>query len=77
MFLPPQTKFVKVMFLQVCVCPHGGVVVVVGGGCAWRGGGTCVAGGHVWIGVHGSWGVHAMHACPPPPADTMAMAYGQ
>ena len=36
------------------------------GGVHGEGGGTCVAGGHVWIGVHGSWGVHAMHACPPP-----------
>ena len=30
----PQTKFEKVMFLQVSVCPHGGG----GGVCAWLGG---------------------------------------
>ena len=32
-----QTKFAKVMFLQVSVCPHGG-----GLGCLLPGGGACV-----------------------------------
>ena len=32
----PQTKFAKVMFLQVSVCPHwGGACVVLFGGCVW------------------------------------------
>ena len=39
----PQTKFAKVMFLQVSVCPQGGVR---DGGRAWLG--ACVTGG-----VHG------------------------
>ena len=33
-----QMKFAKVIFSQVSVCPQGG---------------ACVAGGHVWWGVHG------------------------
>ena len=33
----PQTKFAKVMFLQVSVCPHGGGVCMV------------APGGHVWL----------------------------
>ena len=59
----PQTKFANVMFLQVCVCPQGGVrgcrevCVVVGGvrGCRR----ACMvvgavhgcrgAGGHAWL----------------------------
>ena len=56
----PQTKFAKVMFLQVCVCPQGGMrasggVCVLLGVCAWLGGmhgcrGVCVVvGGHVWL----------------------------
>ena len=56
----PQTKFAKVMFLQVSVCPQGGACVVALGGCAWLlwgtcvvapGGGTCVvaSGGHAWL----------------------------
>ena len=39
----PQTKFAKVMFLQVSVCPQEGV----GGGHAWWG--TCMAGRAVRI----------------------------
>ena len=40
----PQTKFAKVMFLQVSVCPRGGrgCGVVALGGCAWLLGGACV-----------------------------------
>ena len=58
--LPPQTKFAKVMFLQVSVCPRGGMCGCQGGvhGC-WGvcvvAGGACVAkggmrgeGGHAW-----------------------------
>ena len=53
----PQTKFAKVMFLQVSVCPHGGACMVAwgvhgcSGGCAWffRGGW-----GHAWF----FWGVY-------------------
>ena len=37
----PQTKFAKVMFLHVCVCPQGG------GGCLVPGGGVLGRGG-VW-----------------------------
>ena len=50
----PQTKFAKVMFLQVSVCPqegmHGcwGACMVVGGHAWLRGR------GHVWL-----WGGHA------------------
>ena len=66
----PQTKFAKVMFLQVSVCPHEGgacMAAPVGGGgvhgcscgaCAWLlRGGACVAatGGHAWL----LWGAHA------------------
>ena len=44
----PQTKFAKVMFLQVSVCPHGGgaCVVLFGGGHAWfyLAWGVCVRG---------------------------------
>ena len=42
----PQTKFAKVMFLQVSVCPRG-VACVVGGVHGRR---ACVAGGHAWQG---------------------------
>ena len=55
-FYRPQTKFAKVMFLQVCLSVHrwGGVHGMWHGGCAWqgaymtggmRGGGVCMAGG--------------------------------
>ena len=79
----PQTKFAKVMFLQVSVCPHGGVrgrgVCMVGGACMV---GVCMLGGHAWWGVcmaggmHGG-GVHCRGACvacmpPPPRTDTTA-----
>ena len=67
-FYRPQTKFAKVMFLQVSVCPR------VGGGGAWQGGvcggggmhsrGVCVARG---AGVAGGWwGVCMAGGCPPP-----------
>ena len=47
-FYRPQTKFAKVMFLQVSVCPQGRGACVVGGG--WG----CVVGGmhswgHAWL----------------------------
>ena len=74
----PQTKFAKVMFLQVCVCPQGGMRgrgacmagwgCVVGGPCVagehvWQGGGHAWQGGHVWQGdMHGRG--HAWHARP-------------
>ena len=52
----PQTKFAKVMFLQVSVCPHGGACVVAAGGCgvcvvAARGEGACMvaARGRAWF----------------------------
>ena len=41
----PQTKFAKVMFLQVCVCPQGGR--------AWQG--ACIVGVG---GVHGGGGAY-------------------
>ena len=51
----PQTKFAKVMFLQVSVCPQGGV----------RDGGACMAGrgGHAWLGACVTGGVHGRGAC--------------
>ena len=43
LFYRPQTKFAKVMFLQVSVCPHwGGACVVLFGGHAWFYSGVCV-----------------------------------
>ena len=39
----PQTKFAKVMFLQVSVCPHGGACMVVPGGAC-----MVAPGGHAW-----------------------------
>ena len=56
----PQTKFAKVMFLQVSVCTQGGHAwqgrgVCVGGGMHGRGacveGGMCGGGGHAWQGA--------------------------
>ena len=47
-FYHPQTKFAKVMFLQVCVCPQWGR------GRAWgacMAGGACMARGHAWQGA--------------------------
>ena len=46
----PQTKFAKVMFLQVSVCPQEGRHAwLLAGGCAW-----------LRAGVHGcSWGARA------------------
>ena len=51
-FYRPQTKFAKVMFLQVTVCHHGGAwVVLLGvGGCAWF-----YSGGHAWFYLGGAW----------------------
>ena len=58
-FYRPQTKFAKVMFLQVSVCPQGGCVWLLPGGHAWL-----LPGGHVWLlgGVHGCSG-GGMHSC--------------
>ena len=47
----PQTKFAKVMFLQVSVCPQGGHAwLLLGGmhGCSWGGVHGC-SGGHAWL----------------------------
>ena len=45
-FYRPQTKFAKVMFLQVFVCPHrGGACMVLFG----RGACVVLFGGHVWF----------------------------
>ena len=65
-FYRPLTKFAKVMFLQVSVCPqgggvHGGGRVCVAGGHAWQGcvhgrgcawQGACTAGGRAWQDMH-------------------------
>ena len=60
----PQTKFAKVMFLQVSVCPHrgvcvflgcvhgflgGGCMVFLGGVCGFFGGTCVVWGGRAWF----------------------------
>ena len=47
----PQTKFAKVMFLQVSVCPHGGYACVVAprGVCVVAAGGR----GHAWLLLRG------------------------
>ena len=49
----PQTKFAKVMFLQVPVCPHGGgACMVLFGGHAWfylGGVHGFIRGGHAWF----------------------------
>ena len=59
----PQTKFAKVMFSQVSVCPQGGRAWLLPGGVRGCSQGGCVVaprGGHVWLlggGMHGcSWG---------------------
>ena len=49
----PQTKFVKVMILQVSVCPHwGGACMVSGGACVVAPRGACVVAPRVG-GMHG------------------------
>ena len=48
----PQTKFVKVMFLQVCVCPWGGVAIP-----------ACIAGGIPACLAAGVWGGGGIPAC--------------
>ena len=63
----PQTKFAKVMFLQVSVCSQRGDVH--GGGHVWWG--TCMVGGHVWQGVcmaGGMCGNGACMSCTCPPS---------
>ena len=62
----PQTKFAKVMFLQVSVCPQGACVVAGGmhdcGGVCGCWGACVVVGGRAWL-----WGVcmvvGGMHGC--------------
>ena len=67
-FYRPQTKFAKVMFLQVSVCPQGGHVWWWGGHAWWWGGmwwGACMVGGACmvvggcvwWRGMHGGGGM--------------------
>ena len=66
----PQTKFAKVMFLQVSLCPQGGACVAKGGGMCGKGG-VHGKGGHawwrgcVWQRGHVSWkgGVHSKGGC--------------
>ena len=66
-FYRPQTKFAKVMFLQVSVCPQRGGDMCGcsggGGGCAWLlRGHEWLLGGHAWLlrgGMHGCSGGHA------------------
>ena len=49
-FYRPQTKFAKVMFLQVSVCPQGGVCGCSGGVCGCsRGGAWLLPGGCAWL----------------------------
>ena len=81
----PQTKFAKVMFLQVSVCPHrgeGGVhgfigvgacMVLFGGACVVLFGGACVVlfGGHAWFYSGG------MHGCIRGACVVFSMRYGQ
>ena len=67
----PQTKFAKVMFSQVSVCPRG---VCMAGGHAWQG--ACMAGsvcgsrhawqeGHAWqASMHGRGHVWWVRRCP-------------
>ena len=50
-FYRPQTKFAKVMFSQVSVCPPWG-----GGGCG-RGACMAVVGGHAWHRGVWQWGM--------------------
>ena len=56
-FYRPQTKFAKVMCLQVSVCPRGGVHGCSQGGHAWLLLGGCVValGGHAWLLWGGVW----------------------
>ena len=69
----PQTKFAKVMFLQVSVCPHrGGVCGFIRGACVVLFGGACVvlfgghawfySGGRVWFYSGGAWFYSGGHA---------------
>ena len=71
-FYRPQMKFAKVMFLQVSVCPQGGMCgcsggacMVAPGGCVWLlpgGHAWLLPGGHAWLFPGGAWllqgGVH-------------------
>ena len=66
----PQTKFAKVMFLQVCVCPQGG---------AWSRGGAWSQGGCLLWGVPalggawgGAWSRGRRGVDPPPEMATAA-----
>ena len=68
----PQTKFAKVMFLQVSVCPQGEACVAHGGGHVWQRGmhgrgacmaGVCMAGGMCGWGVCMAGGACVVGAC--------------
>ena len=56
----PQTKFTKVMFLQVCVCPQGRGACVLPGGHECFPGGACFPGG---CGYRGACVVGGVHGC--------------
>ena len=58
----PQTKFAKVKFSQVSVCPMGGVSRP-------RPKGVCLRGGCPGPGPRGGVSKHALRQTPPPPAD--------
>ena len=66
-FYRPQTKFAKVMFLQVSVCPQGGMHGCSGGACVVAPGGVCMValGGHAWLlrGGMCSCSRGGMHGC--------------
>ena len=62
-FYRPQRKFAKVMFLQVSVCPLGGVAgkVCMAGGVSGRE--PCVARGHAWWGHAWQGGMNGRGMC--------------
>ena len=81
----PQTKFAKVMFLQVSVCPHwGGMCGFIQGGHAWFFWGVC---GFIWGacvvfggGMRDFWGVcvvFSVGACVVFSVFLDTMRYGQ
>ena len=64
LLLPPANEVCEGYIFYTCVsfCPRGGACIV-GRGCAWWGGGLCIAGGHVWQGGHAWW--NGMRGTPP------------
>ena len=73
LYYSPQTKYAKVMFLQVSVCPQSWGGGMHGRGHAWWQGGMCGGKGHAWWwgacmvvggmhggggGMHGGGGLH-------------------